>query len=219
MAAKRVLRWAAILGPGIIAGGFESLRHTYLDPILPNAYGNIVTMGVVVGTSALFLNHIFRLMDRSEEELRELQAVIESAMGFNATRGDRIKIASVPFRDRVGGAELEAPRTASMPTWMPYALGGAGLLVVATAWLVLARRRRKVVLEPEVLHLPGATVKQAQAALAAVENKGDPAAAMAALAPAPAISPSREDILALAAADPERTADIIRAWLSSDSAA
>lgn len=197
------------------------INRTVVRTVGPTATLKRVTVAVLVdGTYTLPEDGGAPVFNpRSEDELRELQAVIESAMGFNTARGDRIKIASVPFRDRVGQAELVAPPSAGMPTWMPYALGGGGLLVVVTAWLVLARRRRKTVLEPEVLHLPGATVKQAQAALAAAENKGDPVAAMAALAPAPAISPSREDILALAAADPERTADIIRAWLTSDHAA
>lgn len=156
---------------------------------------------------------------RSEDEIKELQAVIESAIGFNGSRGDRIKIASVPFRDRPDTLAIEGKPTGSFPTWLPYAVAGGGLLAVAAAWFFLARRKRRNVLEPEVLQLPGTTVKQAQAALAAAENNGDPVAAMAALPPGQVALADRDEVLALAAADPERTADIIRAWLTADSAA
>lgn len=157
---------------------------------------------------------------RSENELKELQAVAESAIGLNVGRGDRIKIASVPFRDRPGREGIDGPAPSELPSWIPYAIAGGGILMVAAAWLVLARRRRRQVIEPEVLSLPGTTVTQAQAALAAAETKGvGPVAAMNALPAAPPTIPNRDEVLALAAADPERTADIIRTWMSSDTAA
>jgi len=157
---------------------------------------------------------------RSETEIGELQAVVESAIGFNAARGDRIKIASVPFRDRPGHEVSALADKPPLEKWLPYAVGGAGLLVVAAAWMAIARRRkRRHVIEPEVLRMTGTTVKQAQAALAAAETNRGPDGTMAALPPGQSDKVERAEILAMAAQDPERTADVIRMWLNSDTAA
>lgn len=74
MLQQRTLRRAATWGPGLIAGAFESLRHIYLEPLLPQPYGNVLTIVVVISASALFLLQIFRLMDQSDRELRLEQA-------------------------------------------------------------------------------------------------------------------------------------------------
>ena len=87
--------------------------------------------------------------------------------------------------------------------------------------MVFARRKKnkRQVLEPEVLSLP-ATVEQAQARLQRVEAgemSGLPGEDQKAL-PAATLEeiPTREDILAIAANDPERTADIIRIWMQTE---
>lgn len=73
---RRTLRWTGILGPGVIAGLFETLRHDYLDHWmpLPHAYGNLATGLLVIVASALLLGQVFRLMDRAQEDLRIAEA-------------------------------------------------------------------------------------------------------------------------------------------------
>lgn len=68
------LRWAAVLGPGVIAGGFEAIRHAYLDRWLPGALGNLTTALLVTAASSLLLLGIFRRLDRWEAVARRSQA-------------------------------------------------------------------------------------------------------------------------------------------------
>jgi flagellar M-ring protein FliF len=144
---------------------------------------------------------------RSEEDLAQLQAVVENAMGFNTARGDRIKLASVQFHDRPVIGDIAAPAEDALMAWLPYAAGGGLALLLVIAWLVVSRRKSKrQALQPEVLSLP-ATVQQAQAAL-----RGE----VPALPEAKPDAIASEQILALAAGNPELTADVIRAWIASD---
>ncbi|HWB79106.1 MAG TPA: hypothetical protein VG755_29300, partial [Nannocystaceae bacterium] len=68
---------------------------------------------------------------------------------------------------------------------------------------------------PEVLQLP-ATVSDAQTMLARVEAGGGVLPPGAAAMLPETKDATRERVLELAAADPERTADIIRGWLRAD---
>ena len=71
---QKMLRLAAVLGPGVIAGLFETIRHEYLEHWLPHALGNVATGILVVGASALLLVHIFRRLERWELEARRAKA-------------------------------------------------------------------------------------------------------------------------------------------------
>ncbi len=156
---------------------------------------------------------------RPEAELAELQAVVENAMGFDSARGDRVKIASTPFRDRIGTDQgIAAPEAAA--TWI-WAAGAAAAVAVGLAvWFVFGRRRGKRALTGEIVSLP-ARVGEVETALAAAGQGSAGALAGQAAGALPAALPAtpeaaRERALALASADPERTADIIRGWLRAD---
>jgi flagellar M-ring protein FliF len=152
---------------------------------------------------------------RSEEELAELKSVIESAVGFDAARGDRIELASVRFRDRPSTSLDGAEGAPALPPWLPYAVGGAALALVAIAWMVFARRRKKArVVQAEVLQFP-ATVEQTQQAVQAAEQ-GRALQGIQRPALPGKVSPPAAEVIELAAADPERTADVIRMWMAAD---
>lgn len=74
MIKQRLLRSAAVLGPGLIAFTFESVRHPYLDEWLIPAKGNIATGLLVLGTSSLLLSHIFKRLDEWELDVRRAEA-------------------------------------------------------------------------------------------------------------------------------------------------
>jgi flagellar M-ring protein FliF len=150
---------------------------------------------------------------RTEEELAELQSVVENAMGYNAARGDRVKLASVPFRDRAADNAGMQAATEAFPPWMMAAAGGAALLLVALVFLLRKKKPARVVAD-QVLQLPQ-SVSAAQAALVRAESGGVLPNATS-LALPEAAEGTRDRVLELAAADPERTADIIRAWLRAD---
>lgn len=155
---------------------------------------------------------------RSEAELAELQAVVENAMGFSSSRGDRVKIASTEFRDRIA-QDTGAPPVVPTPMWMwAAAAGGASVLGFGAFMLFGRKKRRAKGLSAEVLALP-AKVGDVELALARAQA-GE--TALPGSAPALALAESREAArdrsLALASQDPERTADIIRGWLRTDRA-
>lgn len=154
---------------------------------------------------------------RTAEELAELQAVVENAMGFNAARGDRVKLASVPFRGRVDADAGATAVAEAFPPWMIAAAGGGALLLLVVVVVMVMRRKKPArIVANEVLQLPS-TVSAAQAALSRAEAGGVlPAGGAAALALPAGTEATRDRVLELAAGDPERTADIIRTWLRAD---
>jgi flagellar M-ring protein FliF len=155
---------------------------------------------------------------RNEAELSEMQTVVENAMGFNSARGDRVKIASVQFRDRQRDDDA-APVEAGMTPTMMGGAGAGALLLLVVLWMALRKKKTRV--NAEVLQLP-AKVGDAQVALARAEaglgGGALPPGAEGGMAGAlpEAKDAARERVLELAAADPERTADIIRGWLRAD---
>lgn len=151
---------------------------------------------------------------RTTEELAELQAVVENAMGYNAARGDRVKVASVQFRDRADDDAAGLPAGDAIPMWMMAAAGGGVLLLVVVVMRMRKKKPARIVAN-EVLQLPQ-TVSAAQAAIVRAENGAPMLQGAANLALPEAPEGARERVLALAAGDPERTADIVRAWLRAD---
>lgn len=157
---------------------------------------------------------------RTEAELTEIQAVVENAMGFNSARGDRVKISNSQFRDRItqDAGEAVAP---VIPPWSWGAGAGIAALVGFVLWRMLSKKRA---VAAEVLRLP-AKVGEVEANLArpaAMIGAGG-VAALAGTPGAGAVGALpegqevvRDRVLAVAAGDPERTADIIRGWLRAD---
>ena len=158
---------------------------------------------------------------RSAEELQALQQVVETAIGFNAARGDKVKIASVPFvdRPRLDADELAAAEAADRT--MMYVGGGVGgLLLLVAAFLLLRRRGGSAPAAAEVVQYP-TRVSELQRAIATADPATDQAALQSALEAATGgnLVKLREKVIAASEEDPERTAEIIRAWLEEDAAA
>ena len=153
---------------------------------------------------------------RTDLELAEMQAVVENAMGFNSARGDRVKISSVPFRDRIA-QDIGPAQAEPTPVWIWAAAAGGAAVLALAVWFVLGARRRSRSISPEVLSLP-AKVGAVEMALAQGASGGP--TALGALAANVALPEGRDALrdraLALASSDPERTADIIRGWLRAD---
>lgn len=146
---------------------------------------------------------------RSEEELAQLKAVLESAVGLDPARGDTIKIVSVPFRD-VPAAGDDVVAEAGLPAYLPYAAAAGAAVLGLLAFVFL--RRKKSATPGEVVSLPApvATVEQmvrGKAPASVDGNDGSPAPAL------PSADELHRTVLERAEADPERTAEIIRMWM------
>lgn len=155
------------------------------------------------GTEAVFT-------PRTEEEIKELQKVVENAVGYNAARGDRISLVSVPFVDRPRIDGAMEPAEAGLPSWLPFAGGGGVLALVGLAFFLL--RKKKPAVTPQVLQMP-MRVSEAQRAVEAAESGNVAALGEQQAALPPADADIRELVVQTAEKDPERAAEVIKAWM------
>lgn len=164
---------------------------------------------------------------RTEDQLKSLEAIARKAAGLDDQRGDGIEILSVPFvmPDLEEGVEV-APEGAAAPQlppmWMMAAAAGAFLLfIIAVAFLLLRRRRKRreeedaAQAEIDTATLPK-TVEQLEAELPENASEDDRA-----LIRKPRLEDLDDDATwveragAMAVADPEIAARVLRGWLTS----
>jgi flagellar M-ring protein FliF len=155
-----------------------------------------------------------------------LAELAKSAVGFDATRGDKFEISSAPFirtpePEPAGlGGLLADPK-------MKYAVfGGAGLLLllIIGGVVMLARggKKKALAVKDVTLIRPGARVAELEAALAAPQGALPPLeipGGNAAASLTPAVDSdvvARERARTLAAADPQRAAQLLKAWMDAD---
>jgi flagellar M-ring protein FliF len=155
---------------------------------------------------------------RPDDELKRLEKLGKSAVGFDAARGDQFQISASPFTHLVEPpvpalSWLDSPRIMRIAQLM----GGVLLLVIAA--LALSKMRALASSTPAVALLkPGSRVAELEAmmepnapnALPAMEGGGtvalaDPHVAM------------RDRARELAKQDPARAAHLLKAWIGSDS--
>jgi len=157
---------------------------------------------------------------RAPEELKTLEAVVKSAVGFDETRGDVVHLANAEFsRIEEEVATIPTPTPIWKHKWAPYALGAVGgLFLLSLGVMALRRRSRKKGAEQDkLLALP-------DSALAAALPAGDDVAGELASTPSsPALPRASEDLTDLRAAalelankDPASAAVVLRAWLHGD---
>ena len=199
------------------------VNRTVIRTLSPSATVKKLSVSVLVdgtyaaaedGTAPVFA-------PRTPEELQALQQVVETAIGFNATRGDKVKIASVPFVDRPRyDADALAAAAAADRTMMYAAAGGGALLLIAGLIFFLRRRKSGEAATAEVVQFP-TRVSELQRAIATGDGNFDQNALQSALESATGggLAQLREKVVSASGDDPERTAEIIRAWLEEDVAA
>ena len=149
---------------------------------------------------------------RPPDEMKELQTLVENAVGFNATRGDRIAVASRQFLQKPGflGEQMVEPE--SRPSWMIYAAAGAALVLVALVF-VLRKKKQTQVATAEVLAFP-TSVSEAQKAIAAVEQGQLPSAVMREAEEPLTLDSLRSQVLDSTERYPERAAEVIKSWIN-----
>jgi flagellar M-ring protein FliF len=150
---------------------------------------------------------------RSAEQVRQITEIVQRAVGYNQTRGDEVTVANVPFVITPTGGVAVAKN------WQDYLkdYGRPAMnLAMVLAFLLL-------VVRPVVRAMTGARAKEeAKAAEAAAAARrvgpgqelaaGEEAALLEEPA-APRRLSTREQILALATQDPERTTALLRSWI------
>lgn len=150
---------------------------------------------------------------RSAEQVRQITEIVQRAVGYNQTRGDEVTVANVPFAMTPTGGVAVAKN------WQDYLkdYGKPALnLAIVLAFLLL-------VVRPVVRAMTGAKAKEeakaAEAAAAARrvgpgdELPGGEEAGLLEEPAAPRRLSTREQLLALAAQDPERATALLRSWI------
>ena len=153
----------------------------------------------------------------SDKEIEQLTALVQQGIGFNAERGDAVRVINAPFRVEA------APATEDTPLWkQPWLLellrSAAAPLALALVALViilsLIRPALKAVLAPPVL-LPGAQLSEV------VGGEDGQLAGAAAGTPqisAPRTQEKLDAARAMAKQNPAAVANIVRDWVNGEAA-
>lgn len=139
---------------------------------------------------------------RTTEELTRIGALARAAAGLEEERGDKIEVAQAPFAPTIVDAGEPEKPALKLPKWAPLAAGGAGLLVIIIAFMLLRRKRP---IAPEIVRALPAPVERLEATLAA---RPEPAAEL------PASASSRERALQAARGDTTRAARVLSSWMN-----
>lgn len=144
---------------------------------------------------------------RSPDELQKIEALVKSAVGFNAERGDQLTVQNIPFQDTGEAGSVETSTWWTNPFFMSLAKNlmiGVGFLVlilfVIRPLLSSLRNVRRPVLE-SFEAIGGATGEQLTTAERALIN-----AQMA----------EQANLIEQAKKDPYQVAQILQNWVSED---
>jgi flagellar M-ring protein FliF len=198
--------------------------------VTKNAVGNVKRL-----SAAVVLNHKVSTDAKgkttstaySEKEIEQMTALVQQALGFDAERGDQVKLINAPFRTE------QQPTPESVPLWQqpwavdlaktaaaPLALALVGLMAV----FALLRPATKALFAPPPP--PPAPEKGSQLSTVVDDDNalpgGDDAqlggpGALKAL-PAPAHAAKLEAARALAKENPAAVANIVRGWVNGETA-
>ncbi len=152
----------------------------------------------------------------SDKELEQLTALVQQGIGFNAERGDVVKVVNAPFR-------VEAPPPADdTPLWkQPWVLdllksAAAPLALTVVALVIVLKLIRPALvaaLAPPPPPEPGTRLNEVVAGEDAL-----PAPEVLAALPPPGPDPRLEAARTLARENPAAMANIVRGWVSGETA-
>jgi flagellar M-ring protein FliF len=152
----------------------------------------------------------------SDKEVEQLTALVQQGIGFNAERGDLVKVVNAPFRVEAT-APVEEPALWKQPWLVDLLKSAAAPLALALVALVVVTRLIRpaltAVLAPPPPPAPGSQLDEVVAGEAALL----PPMPMPVLLP-PGQSASAEAVRALAKQNPGAVAHIVRGWVNGESA-
>ncbi len=149
-----------------------------------------------------------QFVPRSPEQVQALEQIVRRAVGLDERRGDSILVQATQFarENTFDDVVLEAPW---WQRYLPYAVGGAALLFLLSAIVLVWRTRKKAKLEEKEL-------QQARQVIRELEHSPTHQALQAsepAQLEAPADDQIRAMALELAAKDPASAAIVLKKWL------
>jgi len=148
---------------------------------------------------------------RSPDEMQKIEALVKSAVGFNADRGDQLTVQNIPFQDTGDGFSADAPPV--WQQWLEKPIVGSFLknLLIASGFLALIM----LVIRPLLISMRvirPATVESFEALHEGTEHlsateKTQIAAQMA----------EQQNLIDVAKKDPYQVAQVLQNWISEDS--
>jgi flagellar M-ring protein FliF len=153
----------------------------------------------------------------SETEIGQLTALVQQGIGFDAQRGDVVKVINAPFRVETVPEAVEAPvwqQPWLMDLLRSAAAPGALALVALVIVFSLVRPAVTAVLAPPPAPAPGSRIDEVVGGNPALPAPGGALPALAAPAQADRIEAAR----ALARQNPAAMAQVVRGWVNGEPA-
>jgi flagellar M-ring protein FliF len=150
----------------------------------------------------------------SDKEIEQLTALVQQGIGFNAERGDAVRVINAPFRVEAGAAPEELPLW-KQPWLLDLLKSAAAPLALAAVALVivfsLIRPAVQAALAPPPVPEPGSGLNEVvDDPVEVIETKK-----LAALA-GPGTSDKLEAARAMAKSNPAAVANIVRGWVNGE---
>jgi flagellar M-ring protein FliF len=147
-----------------------------------------------------------KYIPRSPEELQKIEALVKSAVGFNAERGDQLAIQNIPFQDTGEAGSVEAQKWWNSPFFISLfknlliGLGFLALIVfVIRPLLVSLKIVRPAVRESiEAVHEMSDTLTSAERAQISMQMA------------------EQQNLIEAAKKDPYQVAQILQNWIAED---
>jgi len=138
-------------------------------------------------------------------ELEAIQKLVRDAVGFDERRGDAVSVSSMPFYQSPAGEDPAEPGLLESPTVQSLGKQGLAALLILVVALVLVR--------PLLRAMSGGAAPVGSSGVPAYAGSGSlPSEQRGPLSYDDKISVARQ----LADKNPERVAQIVRAWVQSD---
>jgi len=147
---------------------------------------------------------------RSPDELQKIEALVKSAVGYNAERGDQLTVVNVPFQETSDETPVEQTNWWEKPFFMD--LGKNLLLGLAFIALLLLIVRPLM----KMLTAPGGARNDSPGRLEAEKERREQLEGSAAglMLPQPGLAfKGQGELLAIVKQDPYQTAQILQNWL------
>lgn len=146
------------------------------------------------------------------EELEAIQRLVRDAVGYDEARGDTVSVSSMPFYQSPPVEDAEEPGLLQSPTVQSLGKQGLAAILILAVALVLVR--------PLLRALGGAAGAPGQPAMPAYAGGGGGGGGSMGLPPEQRVPLSYDDKVSvarqLADKNPERVAQIVRAWVQAD---
>jgi flagellar M-ring protein FliF len=152
----------------------------------------------------------------SEKEIEQLTALVQQGIGFNAQRGDAVRVVNAPFRSEPVPPADETPLW-KQPALLDFARSAAAPLALALVGLVVVFSLLRPAMQQ--MFAPPPPPEPGQALNAVVDDEPSPEGGMPAL-PGPGMSTTAqariEQARTLARDNPAAVAHIVRGWVSGE---